>query len=199
MFCNKCGNQLEDNSKFCAKCGASRNVVQTPVSSVASQQSPYQNTPIQQKGIITDIWQDPRKKKIAILLIVGIVIAMSFRDRFFFTNKEGEVTNQGVGLEALLTKVISYEEDGSISWWYEYEYDSNGNEVKYIYYEEDGSISMWNEGEYDSNGNCVKYTSYREDGSISRWSEREYDSNGNCVKSIDYREDGSINYCYEYD
>ncbi|MFI3201088.1 MAG: zinc ribbon domain-containing protein [Eubacteriales bacterium] len=205
MFCNKCGNQLEGNSKFCDKCGASVNAPQAPVPPVALQQPTDQTAPIKQRGIIgnikeivTDIWQDTRKRKIAFLLLVGIVIAMSFRDRFFFGDKEGGVTNQGMGLEALLVKATRYGIDGSISGWSEREYDSNGNEVKGTSYNGDGSISYWNEREYDSNGNKVKDIAYSGDGSVSSWEEYGYDSNGNKVKYISYNGDGQLEYFNEY-
>jgi hypothetical protein len=127
-----------------------------------------------------------------------------------------------------LVEKITYDADGSISGWNEYEYDSAGNKVKEITYLADGILFNWTEYEYDSRGNLTrenihaydtgiekyiyeheyeydsvgnqtKATRYKNDGSIAGWTEYEYDSHGNQTKETIYGNDGSISGWYEYE
>lgn len=60
----------------------------------------------------------------------------------------------------------------------------------------------WFEWEYDSNGNCIKYNEYdTADGSLLHCTEFEYDDAGNQIGNITYDSDGNIenSYACEYD
>ena len=94
-------------------------------------------------------------------------------------------------------KATSCAYDGSIFDWMEYGYDNVGNMTKEVWYNENGDIIDWDEYEYDDVGNKIKEISYNEDGSISDWQELEYDSAGNKIKIISYNEDGSISWWQE--
>ncbi|MFI3202383.1 MAG: leucine-rich repeat protein [Eubacteriales bacterium] len=125
MFCNKCGNQVEENSKFCPKCGASRNVVQEAGNLVVEQPPIQQKVPTKKKGVVhvirdtvSDIWNDTRKKRIAIAIIsvIGILTAMSFSGRFFFVIKDGELTGYyGFGKKIVIPSSVTHIGDWTFS------------------------------------------------------------------------------------
>jgi hypothetical protein len=83
-------------------------------------------------------------------------------------------------------KVIVYDPDGLVIWWYE------------TYRNPDGSDATKVEYEYDGKGNRIKSTTYNHDGTIIDWAEYEYDANGNLVKQTVYNPDGSISDTYDY-
>ena len=84
--------------------------------------------------------------------------------------------------------------DDSLGWWFEWEYDGNGNSgpVKESLYNTDGSLDRWSDYEYDENGNCTKLIAYDTDGSLIRLFEWRYDENGNCITEAMYNADGLI-------
>ena len=47
------------------------------------------------------------------------------------------------------TKYISYNKEDSIYSWYEYSYDSDGNQIEYVRYNSDGSRGNWIEYIYE--------------------------------------------------
>ncbi len=119
------------------------------------------------------------------------------------------------------TLIYEYDSDGSVSIWYEVEYDSNGNPTKGVTYNSDGSLyseteldSSGNisgvyysngydyEYEYDSSGNQTKYVRYDTDGNVGYWCEweYEYDAYGNETKMSSNDSSGNSNYYYyEYE
>ena len=48
------------------------------------------------------------------------------------------------------------------------------------------------EYEFDDEGNNVKWTSFNSDGSIWSWGENEYDASGNMISTVEFNADGSI-------
>ena len=114
-----------------------------------------------------------------------------------YTGQIGYICEYGVTVRS---KETYYHADGSISDWYEYEYDGLGNQTGYIHYYEDGSFhnSKYRQ-EYDDRGKMTKYISYNDDSSLNYWYENEYDSEGKQIKSITYKADGSIDSWSEYE
>lgn len=54
-------------------------------------------------------------------------------------------------------------------------FNADGNQIKYIWYKDDGSISYWEEYEYDKAGDRIKSSCFNADGTIASWVESEYD------------------------
>ncbi|MBR6695630.1 MAG: protein kinase [Oscillospiraceae bacterium] len=88
-------------------------------------------------------------------------------------------------------------EDGTLDYYYTYEYDSDGNLIKESCYFGNGMLD--HVYEYDSNGNKIKENRYFGNGTLN--DVYEYDSNGNKIKESRYYSDGTLNYylIYEYD
>lgn len=103
------------------------------------------------------------------------------------------------------TKSSSYAADvrGSfcLRMWEEYEYDTDGNMIRYTDYYGDGSFYGRHEFEYDVFGNLLTETSYNKDGNISQKSVKAYDSYGNLIMKswYSYHADGSVSDWYEYE
>ena len=84
----------------------------------------------------------------------------------------------------------------------EWEYDSDGRQIKYFHYYKNGKIKLGSEYEYDLYGNKIKEISYEAGGKIKETREWEYDSYGNVTKYTILKPDGSIDswtdYIYTY-
>ena len=124
----------------------------------------------------------------------------------------------------VLVKRTAYNVDGTLSGYYEYEYDTYGNWIKYTGYMANGIMMYCDVMEYDKNGNMTKMTEYanngtvrfcyeyeydaygnqtifRSGGSLMARYENEYDTNGNMIKRTSYGAGDSIEgfFGYEYD
>ena len=88
----------------------------------------------------------------------------------------------------------TYVKDGKINKWYEYQYDVQGNNIKYTTYSVDGTIEKYVESTYDIKGNLLEEYENKA-GEKKRISERKYDENGNM---IEYTRKNSV-FRYEYD
>ncbi len=80
--------------------------------------------------------------------------------------------------------VYYYNSDGSVISQETYEYDENGNLIKYVL-----PSGYWEEYEYDASGLMTKQTRYVTDGSVWWWDDFEYDTYGNVskvIESMDY-------------
>lgn len=80
-------------------------------------------------------------------------------------------------------------DDGNVRTWWEYSYDAADNMIGEILYQyQDGLPSQQElkEYEYDDDGNLVKYVYYGRDGSIQEWYEYKYDGSGNMIQEILY-------------
>lgn len=77
-----------------------------------------------------------------------------------------------------------------MDYWEEYEYDSDGNKIKYVKYKSSGNIDVWEEYtyEYDEDGNCAKMEVTDFSGNIKGVYEYEYsyDEEGNILTSREY-------------
>lgn len=112
---------------------------------------------------------------------------------------------------------IYYNEDGSINYSYEYEYDEFGNQISWsngVYrseweYDTAGNRILENHYsgssrdsqrsyEYDSGGNLIKVTGYNTLGNIFAWWEYEYDASGNCIRHIWYASETEIDGSWEH-
>lgn len=87
------------------------------------------------------------------------------------------------------TKKIEGDIDGG---WWEYEYDSDGKQIKGTKFNADGIIESYGVMEYDSGGNLTKDTLYNADGSTIEV--HDFDSKGNHMKTTGYDSTGNVDY-----
>lgn len=193
-YCVKCGQQLTSEQVFCSHCGHKvENVVEPATPIVASE---YQPT---DPAHLSDNPQEKIGKKKGKGILVGVIcgiavigvilvvamprilengIASEKRAVFAIQNTE-ETDNPAVSF----ARETRYKADGSISWWYEHEYDAAGNLIK-VTKNNSGSRKreknpVWAEYEYDAAGNQIKETEYDSDSSIQGWTEWEYNISRN--------------------
>jgi len=89
-------------------------------------------------------------------------------------------------------KMSIHDENGKLSGYYEYEFDSNGKRTKESIYDANGELSGYYEWDYDSKGNLTKCSAYNANGELSIYIEFEYDSNGNETKRNTYKANGEL-------
>jgi len=84
----------------------------------------------------------------------------------------------------LLVKESVYQY-GELSYWYEYEYDDNGNLLLENAYDADGEAFYWHKYEYDDKNHMTMEISYGADGTIDKWCKyvNEYD-NSNILQKV---------------
>ena len=82
-----------------------------------------------------------------------------------------------------------YKEDGSVSYSYEVEYDSNGKALKQTDFSSDGTVDSISE--FDENENIIKSTRY-ENEKVTNWTIYEYDSEGKKIAQRTYTSEGKI-------
>lgn len=63
----------------------------------------------------------------------------------------------------------------------------------------DNSIDRSNEFEYDEDGNVIKFRNYGDNGILLRYGENEFDESGNQIKTISYDADGTLIAYEEYE
>ncbi len=99
------------------------------------------------------------------------------------------------------TLSIGRNSDGTIKYYYEYEYDGNGKVVKHILRKPNGSMSWQGEGVYDANGKQIRYINIASDPSETYYKDYEYDSNDRKTREVERAADGTVKYYtdYEYD
>ncbi len=101
MFCQNCGNKLDDDSKFCAKCGAKVDTTETAQSPTTSQQvekdeffndvpapAPVQQIPVQPQPPVQQVpvqpvnqqpvYQQPQTAKTNTFAIIGFVLSFFY-------------------------------------------------------------------------------------------------------------------------
>ncbi|MCH5344031.1 MAG: zinc ribbon domain-containing protein [Acetatifactor sp.] len=153
MFCQFCGANLPDDSKFCTECGK-------PLSGQPGQSAGQPRT--------TTVSRNPRPKgtglsnsmiviiALVLVVVVGAVAVLLFRGRgekapgtVVYGNEVPETTDneeETEGLTLLLRKTKTEKKNTYIT--EEHEYDDAGNEIKYINHNNDGSVSFYEEYEY---------------------------------------------------
>ena len=94
-------------------------------------------------------------------------------------------------------KIKSITKNGDrIVWWYEQEYDEQGNATKFLQKNEKGELIEYTTYEYDEQGNVVREINKQRRVSggfrINRWFDRQYDENNNLVKSCFKGPNGKI-------
>ena len=101
----------------------------------------------------------------------------------------------------LVTKHVYYEADGSVRRWFEFEYDSFGNQTKELLYAEGGGLSLEKIWDYDDPEYpmVTKYINYDSEGNYSSESKYWYGPSGNMEGAINYYEDGTVRAVSEYD
>ena len=98
--------------------------------------------------------------------------------------------------EGKLTKTVQHDADGNMFSYTLLEYDAEGNETKRCY-TADGSLSEVFES--DSDGNVVRWEKYSEDGTLSVYKQMAYDAGGNLMRSETYDADGNLMRSETYD
>ncbi|MCD7804368.1 MAG: tetratricopeptide repeat protein [Oscillospiraceae bacterium] len=94
--------------------------------------------------------------------------------------------------ELVITEIYYYESDGSVDYWQEYEYNSDGVLTKVTVYTADQRVSNYNVYEHDSDGKLASWESFGSENELTSSGEYEYDSNGNMVKMISYDLSGNV-------
>jgi hypothetical protein len=98
-----------------------------------------------------------------------------------------------------MIKYTLYSHNGSISYIKEYEYDEQNNLIKFVYCDEDGTIEQKEEYQYDNKGNQIEQKIYENKDEISDVKKYEYDERGNVIKYIDCSADGFVRGTEEYE
>lgn len=79
-------------------------------------------------------------------------------------------------ISQLKPKSMYYDADGNMIFYTEYEYNSDGNEIKSFSYTPDGQMGSYSECEYDEEGSLLKTSIYRADGTLQdSWSQNRAD------------------------
>jgi len=147
------------------------------------------------------------RTKFAIPLVLVIALVIGFaagklvsgnRQTGLEIGKKSETVPEGilVSSKEVLTRGYAYNANGELSGYDEYEYDSNGNQIK-SHYEVNGDLSGYDKHEYDSNGNQTKHSIYNANGELYSYWEFENDSNGNWTKQSRYNANGELTDYFE--
>jgi hypothetical protein len=96
------------------------------------------------------------------------------------------------GSKEVIATVNQYDANGKLTIYSEWEYSSDGRNIKQSYYWPNGVLTSYNVPEYDANGRMVKSSNYYPDGVLSSNSVYEYDANGRRVKSSNYSPNGVL-------
>ena len=112
-------------------------------------------------------------------------------------DSSGEIqrTEKSYNSDGNLINSISYDSQGIISIWHEYDYDANGNRNIEIYKDSDGKILSQIEYENEKE---VKTVFYNSDGSVNDQIEYSYDEEGDVIRYTHYDGEGNITYWTEY-
>ena len=84
---------------------------------------------------------------------------------------------------------------------YWYQYDSQGNQIRWVRYDGNGNLSASATRKYNAQGILERNEEYGADGQMDWYFTYEYDSQGNLIKENWYQQNGELNgyYLYEYD
>lgn len=220
-YCKNCGEILEENVKFCGKCGAHANNEQVDLE-VARAKKKYSI-----RKILFVL--------ITLCIVIGVAVYGISREMFMEQGKSKqvdikvksdseEVEQEGQEQVIQVYKLRSskrYSETGRLITCEEY--DENGNITLIEEYDSKGQLNSREEYIRDEKGNIthhmhdaieftkeISYTySYTEeegrlsaicykDGYWWRYTEYEYDDNDNLLVMIDYDQEGNVEYKEEY-
>lgn len=165
-YCRRCGSELDDNAKFCKKCGA-----------MAEQPQEIDNV----KDVNCEKIKSG-KKAAKIVVTVGIAVvavgAVWFGMKWLKNKEESsyEVVYRMVQRERPITSETFEIET--------YVYDEDGNYIeKKVYTSEDGLYEKYGY-EYDKNGECTHVWESQADNWEEQYTmsfENEYEVNGRCI------------------
>lgn len=99
---------------------------------------------------------------------------------------------------SLKTKSTYYNEDGTVDYYSEYEYNEYGEEIRWNCFEADGTLKYYYEYVFDEEGNEIGEYDYNPDGTLDNWYERTYDHMGNVLTSYYYDSEGNVKWWFEY-
>ena len=112
--------------------------------------------------------------------------------------EELEVPDEGTETVSLKTKATYYNEDGTVDYYSEYEYNEYGEEIRWNRFEPDGTLKYYYEYVFDEEGNEIGEYDCEPDGTIDNWYERTYDHMGNVLTSYYYDSEGNVKWWFEY-
>lgn len=112
--------------------------------------------------------------------------------------EELEVPDVGTETVSLKTKATYYNEDGTVDYYSEYEYNEYGEEIRWNRFEPDGTLKYYYEYVFDEEGNEIGEYDCEPDGTIDNWYERTYDHMGNVLTSYYYDSEGNVKWWFEY-
>lgn len=136
----------------------------------------------------------PKKSKaglIILVIVIGLLVlgAIATGAYFILIGKLSKSSKKTI----LWKKITDYNADGTVDTWKEYEYDENGNNIKYK------NAEYSSETEFNADGKEMKITFYFPDGSIDDIYEYEYDSDGQEKSHTRRLEDGTVYFTWDYD
>lgn len=104
---------------------------------------------------------------------------------------------RGLSINSSMERVVR----NGVSWWKEYNYDENGNQIQDVSYNQDGSLSSWQEYYYDMENHETGYASFFQDGTRNTHGEYTYDEKGNRISFVEYDQSENVSWGrkYEYD
>lgn len=118
------------------------------------------------------------------------------QDMNYGIDEDGEQFVYSISYYDKNNNLVKYYIGGNPGRYEEYEYDENGNKIKYIEYYEDGTMEDWIE--YNENGNWTKQKFYF-DGRLRSTNEYIYDENYNRIQTLVTDENGNIVIEIRYD
>ena len=176
------GNQKIKSTEYCSD-GSLRKVIEYGSNQIKIKESLYS-----QGGVLYSVTEYSATGKKSKVTYYGASDSTGVRP----------VVNEYDDSEKLI-KSTQYNSDGSIGYWYIYEYSENS--MTETRFNADGT--PWNEWvyEYDASGRTVKSSSYSyySDGTrhLGFWTEYAYDAAGNTIKSITYWVEYNTYYYYD--
>lgn len=111
--------------------------------------------------------------------------------------KDGVLFRDTVYRNHSLLKQTSYDSEGNVSDWWDYEYDDLGREIKRSLFNKEGELQSYNVTEYHDNGFKKSSKVYSSEGILLQ--ETIYNEYEKKIKQIIYNIDGSIEKITEYD
>lgn len=202
-YCRSCGNQLEENVRFCGRCG-------TPITP-AWQEVPGEPTvavrhvvpaaaTVQEFGDLTGEQLKPKKSKKGLKIVIAIlsvvlVFALLAGLGYFVLRKET------VYIKVESEEIMTMEDSPLSNLVIKYDYEEEFAEAATVYYMESEEVFLRYEYECDEKGNITEERRYYEDGTLQRIYKVSYDEEDNLVdvKETWYDENKDPTYVWNYD
>ena len=93
---------------------------------------------------------------------------------------------------------ISRNADGTVDYYYDYEYDENNNNTRFIRRNADGTVDFYYDYEYDENNNKTRSIERNAVGTVGFYYDYKYDENNNNTRSILRNAVGTVDSYHDY-